>query len=196
MWILKDILIMLGLVIMAMIFVVNTIGTAFDIQQIRHEIVYWGLSWFELLSFIFTAAFLVVVIRLISRLNKYERAKPILPNRQELFTAIHHLSDTARETIWRNDAMRNQRDIGVDYSQELTDYGTAYTRYWEAEKQLDLQTAVAGQPFTKSLTAFKNTIKMQVFSRELPNIPSYSQTLEKLGEIVRELEAEIDAISQ
>lgn len=67
---------MVGLVVMAIIFVVNTIGTAFDIQQIRHEIAYWGLSWFELLSFIFMVAFIIVVSRLISRLNKYEKAKP------------------------------------------------------------------------------------------------------------------------
>jgi hypothetical protein len=81
MWILKDILIVVGLVIMAIISVVNTIGTVFDIQQIRNEIVYWGLSWFELLSFAFMVAFLIVVIRLILRLNKYEKAKPFLNTR-------------------------------------------------------------------------------------------------------------------
>lgn len=63
---------------MAIILVVNTIGIAFNIQQIRHEIAYWGLSWFELLSLIFTVAFGIVVIRLISRQNKYEKAKPSL----------------------------------------------------------------------------------------------------------------------
>jgi len=78
MWIFKDILLVVGLVIMASIFVVNTIGTAFDIQQIRHEIAYWGLSWFELLSLIFMVAFGIVVIRLIWRRNKYEKAKPSL----------------------------------------------------------------------------------------------------------------------
>ena len=56
--------------------------------------------------------------------------------------------------------------------------------------------SIAGQSFKKPLVAFQNTIKAHVLSRELPNVPSYSQMLIKLGGVVQEIEADIDAISQ
>lgn len=74
MWLFKDIIVVVGLVIMAIIFVINTFGKAFDIQQINENIVYWGLTWSELLFFILVFAFWMVVIKLILRINKYRKA--------------------------------------------------------------------------------------------------------------------------
>lgn len=153
-----------------------------------------------------TAVFLIFVWNLFRAPYKQRnearillRAKPKpapLLNRQELFTAIHHLQDTARETILRHDVMRNRRDIGVEYPQELADYNTAYMAYWEAEKLLETQMSVAGQSFKKPLVAFQNTIKSYVLMREIPNVPDYSEMINKLKEAVLEVEADIEAISQ
>lgn len=125
------------------------------------------------------------------------KPKPVrLANRQELFIAIHHLQETASETILRHDAMRNRRDIGAPYNEELAAYNAAYMAYFDAEKQLETQTAIAGQSFKKHLTAFQNTIKAYVYMREIPNVPDYSEMIIKLKEAVEEVEADMDAISQ
>lgn len=78
MWWLKDIVLVVGLVVMAILLVIGAVGVAFNIQQIRDNIAIWGLTWFEVIAGIFAVAFCVVVLKLMRRLNKFERAKPLL----------------------------------------------------------------------------------------------------------------------
>lgn len=73
MWILKDIITVIGLVIIAVIAIINAIGLGFHIKDLREQAVLWGLNWFEILSCILTLSFIVVVCRLMKRLNRYEK---------------------------------------------------------------------------------------------------------------------------
>ena len=84
MWIFKDIILVVGCVIMTVVSIIGLIGIGFDIDQIHNSIGNWGLTWFELIFIMLVISFWIVVVRLIRRLNKYEKAKPILPSRQEL----------------------------------------------------------------------------------------------------------------
>lgn len=77
MWLLKDIVIVVGLVVMAILLVIGAIGVGFNIQQIRDNIAIWGLTWFEVIAGILAVAFWVVVLKLIWRLNKFEQKKPL-----------------------------------------------------------------------------------------------------------------------
>ncbi|MCZ6789207.1 MAG: hypothetical protein O7D33_04605 [Chloroflexi bacterium] len=72
MWLLKDLLLVVGLLVMAVAFIVGVIGYAFDLREIRDEAVVWGLTRNDLLFIILALAFWVVVIRLLYRLHKAE----------------------------------------------------------------------------------------------------------------------------
>jgi len=78
MWLLKDIVVVVGLLIMALLSVIGGVGIGFNIQQIRENIAFWGLTWFECLAVVLTLAFWVVVVKLIFRLRRFEKAKPLL----------------------------------------------------------------------------------------------------------------------
>ena len=78
MWFFKDIIVVVGLVVMAILFVMGVVGVAFDIQEIRNNIAFWGITWFEAVAGIFAIAFWVVVIKLVIRLNRFERGRPKL----------------------------------------------------------------------------------------------------------------------
>lgn len=73
---LRDIILVVGLVVMAIILVINAIGLVLNVQQIRDNIVFWGISWPVLIFAVFALAFCVVVGKLIYRLNKFERMRP------------------------------------------------------------------------------------------------------------------------
>lgn len=99
-WLFKDIVVVVGLVIMASIVVVSAIGFGLDIQQIRENIAIWGLTWFEFSFLVLGVAFWVVVIKLIKRLNKFEKNRldievvPCFPSMgRELTLRVHNKSD-------------------------------------------------------------------------------------------------------
>lgn len=72
MWLLKDLTLTLGSLLMAALFVVGAIGYAFDLRDLRTETIKWGLTWNDLLFIVFACAFLVVTVRLIFRLRAAE----------------------------------------------------------------------------------------------------------------------------
>lgn len=163
MWILKDIVFVVGLVIMAIIFVVNAIGIAFNIQQIRHEIVYWGVSWFELLSLIFMVAFWVVVIRLILRLNKYEKAK-LLSNKDDLIRALQKVAQSSCEVFIVKERIANSQKVSPNLvNTELsTELDNAESSLHEKNKDLDAELAVAGQKYRECISDVTNFISAQL----------------------------------
>ena len=63
---------------MAMATIVNAIGTAFTVQALRDDTALFGLTWSEILWFIFAIACWYIVIKLILKLNRYEKARPSL----------------------------------------------------------------------------------------------------------------------
>ncbi len=196
MWFLKDIVLVVGCVVMTTLTIAGFIGVGLDVREIHSEISRWPLTWFELGFIIIGISFISVVVRLIYRLNKYERTKPILKNRQGLFTAIHNLQEGARDVIFKNDVWNSKRFNALPDAKEAKEYATASGVYWETEKKLDTEAAIAGLSFAGILTLFKNTVKLQVMTRDVPNPPSYPEMIELLGEIVSNTEREIDAISQ
>jgi len=78
MWVFKDIILMVGCVIMTAIAIIGIIGLGFDIREIHNNIGSWNLTWFEFGFIVLAISFWVIVIKLILRLNRFEIAKPSL----------------------------------------------------------------------------------------------------------------------
>jgi len=78
MWLLKDIVLVVGYVIMTVISIIGFIGLGFNIKEIHNNIGIWNLTWLELGFIILVIAFWVVTTRLIIRLGRFERKRPII----------------------------------------------------------------------------------------------------------------------
>ena len=157
MWILKDIFLMVWLVIMSLLFIVNTIGVGFDIQQIRENIAVWGLTWFELLSVALAISFLVVVFKLIWKLSKYEKAKPKiihLQNREALIKAIVDVKEKAIAVAWSADRYWFKKEHNGDTTSEIYERQAEWNSYEVARKNLEIQRLIAGQTYKGMLSGY------------------------------------------
>jgi len=131
------------------------------------------------------------------------KPKPVLlSNRQELFAAIHHLDEVARDTIEKHREVRKCKKSGIlrdvpkskdDKAQDKHVYSEVFIQYCEAQRQLGLQASIAGQSFRQTLEAFGNTIRTLVLSH---GIPGNFEVDNELNEAIRKVKAEIDIISQ
>jgi len=69
---------MVGSIVMTLISIIGLIGLGFDIREIHNSIGKWGLTWFELIFVLLIISFWIVVIKLILKINQYERNRPKL----------------------------------------------------------------------------------------------------------------------
>jgi hypothetical protein len=86
-WLFRDIIVVVGLLVMVIISVIGFVGVGFDIREISKNIAIWGLTWLEVLFILLAISFLVVVTRLLKRLGQFERVRPELEVKPKSLTA-------------------------------------------------------------------------------------------------------------
>lgn len=74
MWILKDVVLVVGGVIMTSVSIVGFIGLGFNIREIHNNIGALNLTWFEFGFILLVISFWVVIIKLIIKINKLRKA--------------------------------------------------------------------------------------------------------------------------
>ena len=103
-WLFKQIVIVVGLVMMAVCTLLGLIGRVFDVKEIIETRVIWELTWYDIAFVVLAVSFWLVVIKLIMRLNKYEKLKPRLSTRLMPFpesgTRILRITQPARSSLF------------------------------------------------------------------------------------------------
>ena len=70
MWLFKDTILIVGLLVMAVATILASLGYLLDARDIRTETIRWGLTWNDLIFIVLAAAFWAVTFRLFWRLRK------------------------------------------------------------------------------------------------------------------------------
>jgi len=189
MWILKDIFLVVWMVIMTLLLFANVIGVGFDIQQMRENIAVWNLTWFEFLSLALSISFFVVVSKLIWKINRYEKAKPVLHNKKSLFDAMAGVKMAVGKVIGNIPELKRKRQGNTVFPpgrwEELDGIDNQFNIAYES---LQKQIFTAGSVFESILKALdlclQNAIALD---------PSAIGQLEGL---ITEARDKIDEISQ
>ncbi len=189
MWILKDIFLVVWLVIMALLLITNAIGIGFDIQQIRENIAVGSLTWFEFLSLVLGISFVVVVSKLIWKINKYEKAKSVLHNKNSLFDAMAGVKMAVGKVIGNIPDLKRKRQGNTVF----------FPGRWEELDRIDNQFNIACESLQKQIFSAGSVFEPILKALDLCLQNAIELDLSAIGRLeglITETRDKIDEISQ
>ncbi len=150
---------------MALIVVSNVIGGVFDIQQLRDTVANSRFTWEQILSYVFYAVFIIVVINLIRKVNGYRkiRYKPISESdKEKLITAIVDLKEKAISLADSADSYFCAKQQGIDVNSWMYERQKRYTSYCESREKLKTQILISGKAASDVISGYLSYVETNI----------------------------------
>jgi hypothetical protein len=130
---LRDIVFMVGAVILAITTLIGLAGIVFDTEEVLERGTIYGLTWFEIIFILLVISFWMVIIRLILRIRTFEKSRPsisVIPPYSTTKEAVIQVSNRGGNALFS----ANARLVGVTKPPNHEDsYPETYpfTMVWE-----------------------------------------------------------------